>query len=126
MWKIIFSFNHNWSLKETLLKIDKVETRFNKKVVIFTITLDNSHPEKTLINTTSYSVTEKTIVQMIAMVTISLPEDSTDKEFHRILFKSSFDVCKIEKIQSTFVIKALMENFASSANFNNRFEGRYS
>lgn len=107
--------------QNSLLKVDKLEVKCNKKIANNSISYDNTDPEKTVFNVTQISIVNKTAVKVLQIVTISIPEDENDREYRKIIFKSSFDVCKFADIQSTYVARALLGNFQESADFEIKF-----
>jgi hypothetical protein len=84
------------------------------------INLDNSYSEKTLINWTLIANSKKPALKMIQLITVSIPEDSNEREYRRVLLKTMVDLCRLSSVQSTFFAKAFMENFSESANWEFR------
>ncbi|CRL02684.1 CLUMA_CG015947, isoform A [Clunio marinus] len=93
----------------------------NEKFNKLNLTLDNSDPERTLINYTSRLTYEKGIARakIVFVLRASLDSSKGEKLFKcgRELSKTNIDVCKMAKMQSSTFAKLLMENFAPSANF---------
>jgi hypothetical protein len=99
------------------LKIDTIDVKFNQKLNNVTVTLDNTDSKNTFINYTLDTFASKSFVKVVQLVTISIPEDENDREYRRVMLKTTVDLCRLGQIQSTYYAKAYMANFANTSNF---------
>lgn len=90
----------------------------NPKVANFTFDIDNSNDQYSVINFFSTNNTNKPVVKLKQRLTISIPEDSKDESYGKILLQTSVDVCRMGSIQSNIAVKLFMENFANVSNFD--------
>lgn len=66
--------------------------------------------------------TKEIVQKLIVFMTINVPESETDLEYRREFFKASVDAEKIlDGKFGSFVVKAMMENFITSMEFNPKF-----
>lgn len=118
-----FNFLHfqRFSFQVAFLKIDKIEVKYNSNIVKVTMNLDNSEWNQTSVNWTANLVSDKMTTKFLQLVTVSIAEDSNDREYRRVLLKTTIDLCRLAQVQSTFFAKAFMENFLSASNYQLRF-----
>lgn len=99
------------------MKIDRLEFKYNDKIVKTSTTIDNSDSQFTAVNWTLISIAEKPTFKLFQLLTISIPKDDTDQNCQRVLLKTRIDMCRMMDVQATFYAKAFMETFANASNF---------
>jgi hypothetical protein len=107
------------AFQECLLKIDKAEVKINKNSV--NILYSNTNPNKTLINISWFPTKDKVALKIFLSLKVSIAENERDHNYGRTLMKTTFDLCRIIEVQSTFIAKVMMENFQKSTKFEPKF-----
>lgn len=91
-----------------------VRHQVNEKYINQTVYLFKGPNNETLLNYTSDTYVD--VLRLLASISISIPRDEKDKEFHTQLMKSTLDMCKLAAgIRGNFLANVIWEYFHDSS-----------
>lgn len=108
------------NFQECLIICNRVDVDFDKKLGSASIELfgDGTHDTRMNISVETFFQIEK----LTAMLKISFPEDKNDTECRKEYFRTSIDMAKVfSGYQGTVFLRAFMENFYNSIDFEPKF-----
>lgn len=93
-----------------------VRHQVNTKYVNQTVFLFKGPNNETLLNYTSDTYVD--VLRLLASISIAVPKDERDKEFHLQIIKSTLDMCKLsEGVRGNFLAKVFLEYFHESSDY---------
>lgn len=93
-----------------------IRHQVNTKYVNQTVFLFKGPNNETLLNYTSDTYVD--VLKLLALVSIAVPKDEKDKEFHRQIVKSTLDMCKLsEGVRGNFLANVFLEYFHESSDY---------
>jgi hypothetical protein len=64
----------------------------------------------------------KQAVKLRQFFTLSIAEDKYDKQFRKVMFSTTVDLCRLGEVQSNFLLRAYMASFKNASELDYRLK----